>query len=309
MQTPEAQESVRIAVDIQLEIAHRTVKLNDETVAFYEKRLTGGVSNRLEVDQAVANRAVTAATIPDFEQQIVRTENLLCLLLGRPPGPITRGATLGDQYVPPTVPAGLPAALLERRPDVMQAEQLLRAANADVGAARALFFPTISLTGSVGAVSSDLSDLLKSDASIWNLAAGIFQPIFQGGRIRQNFDAAKARFDQAIAEYQKAALSGYRDVADSLVTLQKLKQVQIEQEKGVLALRDAATLARSRYDTGLSNYLEILIADQQLFQLELQLATSRGLELRAFAQLYRALGGGWQPEEADEKAEPGAPSQ
>ena len=284
-------------LDLQLEIAKRTVKVNDETVSYYSKRLQGGVSNRLEVDQAKANRAVTAAAIPDIERQIAVAENALSVLLGRPPAAVTRGSALGDKDVPPAIPAGLPAQLLERRPDVVQAEQLLVAANANVGVAKALFYPTISLTGSLGTVSSSLSDFLTGDSIVWSLGAGLFQPIFNGGRIRQNYDAAVARYDFALAQYQKAALNGYREVADSLVTIQKLAERRAEIETGVEALRDAVQLSRSRYDTGLSSYLEVLIADQQLFAQEIQLAQARGAQLRAVAQLYRALGGGWQPEQ------------
>jgi multidrug efflux system outer membrane protein len=293
-------------LDLQLEIAHRTVESNDETVRYYERRLAGGVSNRLELDQAVANRARTTAAIPDIERQIAITENAISVLLGRLPGPIERGAALADQYMPPAVPAGIPAALLERRPDVVAAEQLLVAANADVGAAKALFYPTISLTGFLGGVSTDLSDLIDSDATVWNLSAGLFQPLFQGGRIKRNYEASLARFDQALARYRKAALDGYREVADALISLQKLGEQRIEVERGVEALRDAAELSRARYDTGLANYIEILIADQYLFEKEIELAQTRGAEVRALVQLYRALGGGWQEEPAPD--EPGTPT-
>jgi multidrug efflux system outer membrane protein len=280
--------------DLQLEIAKRTLALNDKTVTFYTDRLSGGVSNRLELDQAVANRSLTGATIPDIERQISILENAISVLAGRPPGAIARGRTLDEQTFPPIVPVGVPAALLERRPDVVGAERLLVAANADIGAAKALFYPTITLTGSGGFVSSDLSDLLKGNSVIWSLGAGLFQPLFNAGRIRRNYEAALARFDQALAQYQQAAINAYREVADALISIQKLAQVRVEQEAGVVALRDASELSRERYDSGLANYLEILIADQQLFQLELQLAQTRGDQLRAFAQLYRALGGGWQ---------------
>ena len=285
-------------LDLQLDISRRTVATNDETVRFYEARLKGGVSNRLEVDQAVGNRARTATVIPQLERQISVTENALCLLLGRLPGPIERGAALSDETVPPAVPAGLPASLLERRPDVLGAEQLLVAANANVGAAKALFFPTISLTGLLGTISGDFSNLLKADSNVWQLNPSLFTPIFQGGRIKRNYEASKARYDQALAVYQKAALNGYREVADALVTVQKLGEARLELEDGVDALRDAGALARSRYDNGLSNYLEILIADQYLFDQELALARVRGDEMRAFVDLYRALGGGWQQEPA-----------
>ncbi len=263
----------------------------------HDRRLQGGVSNRLEVDQAKANRAVTGAAIPDIERQIAIAENALSVLLGRPPSAIARWKPIGENEVPPQVPSGLPAQLLERRPDVLQAEQLLVAANANIGVAKALFYPTISLTGSLGTVSSSLSDFLTGDSIVWSFGAGLFQPIFNGGRIKQNYEAAKARYDQALAQYQRSALNAYREVADSLITIQKLAERRKELEYGVEALRDATQLSRSRYDTGLSSYLEVLIADQQLFAQELQLAQVRGSQLRAVTQLYRALGGGWQPEQ------------
>jgi multidrug efflux system outer membrane protein len=281
-------------LDLQLGVARRTLQTNEDTVRFYETRLNGGVSNRLEVDRAVANRTRTAVVIPQLEQQVAFAENALCVLLGRPPGPIERGEGLSPESVAPEVPAGLPAALLERRPDVVAAEQQLVAANANVGAAKALFFPTISLTGLLGTVSSEFSSLLKADANVWQVSPSLFAPIFQGGRIRRNYDAAKARFEQAAAQYEKAALNSYREVANALIAVKKLGQQRLELEDGVEALRDAAALARSRYDAGLANYLEILNADQELFDQEIQLARVRGEEMRAFVELYRALGGGWQ---------------
>ena len=283
-------------LDLQLEVARRTVGANEETVRFYEKRLQGGISNRLEVDRATANRARTAAAIPQLEQQVALAENALCLLLGRPPGPVERGQALSDQHVPSEIPVGLPAALLERRPDVLAAEQQLVAAHANVAAARALFFPSISLTGLLGTLSGDFSNLLKADSNLWQASPSLFAPIFQGGRIRRNYEASQARRDQAAAQYQKAALNAYREVANALVGVKKLGEARLELEDGVEALVDAGKLSRSRYDAGLANYLEILNADQQLFDQELQLAQTRGEELRAFVELYRALGGGWQPE-------------
>ena len=284
-------------LDLQLEVAQRTLDLNNQTVTYYSDRLQGGVSNRLEVDQARANRALTAASIPEIERQIAIIEHAISILAGRAPGAITRGTTLTESELPPAVPVGVPAALLERRPDVLEAERLLIAANADIGAAKALFYPRISLTGSLGNVSGDLADFLKGDSIVWSLGAGLFQPLFNAGRIRRNLEAAEARFEQAIAIYQRSALNAYREVSDSLVTIEKLALIRVEQETGVAALRDASELSRLRYETGLSSYLEVLIADQQLFQLELQLANTRGEQLRVIAQLYRALGGGWQPEQ------------
>lgn len=285
-------------LDLELEIGRRTLKINDETVEFYRRRLVGGVSNRLELDQAVANRSRTASTIPELERQIAIQENQINLLLGRNPGPIPRGTALTEQYYPPSIPAGLPSALLERRPDVKGAENLLVAANANIGAAKALFFPNFSITGALGSATRDISNIADKRTAVWSVAGGIFQPIFQGWRLFWNYEATMARFDQALAQYEKAAQNGFREVADALVTIEKLKDIRIEQEESVKALQDAARLSRLRYDAGLANYLDILIADQQLFDVELLLARTRGEQLNAVVQLYRALGGGWQPEPA-----------
>ena len=281
-------------LDLQLYIAQQTLRLNDETVTYFRNRLEGGVSNRLELDRVQANRAQTAAAIPEIELQIAVVENALSLLLGRPPGAIMRERLGDEELLPPMIPPGLPASLLERRPDVGQAEQLLVAANADIGAAKALFFPTVSLTGFLGGVSGDLSKFLGGDGGVWSAGAGLLQPVFQAGRLRRNLEAMQARFDAALAEYQKSALNGYREVANALVTIQKLAEKRVQHIEGVVALRDASDLSRARYDSGLASYIEILTADQELFARQLLLAQTRGSELRARAELYRALGGGWQ---------------
>ena len=280
-------------LDVQLEIARQTLRLNDETVTYFRNRLEGGVSNRLELDRIQAMRSQTAAAIPQIEQQIAVVEHLLSLLAGRTPGAIERSQGLGD--LAPPIPPGLPASLLERRPDVAEAEQLLVAANADIGAAKALFYPTINLTGFLGGVSGDLNTFLGGGGGVWSAGAGLLQPIFQGGRIRRNLEVMQARYDVALAEYQKAALNGYREVANALVTIQKLAEVRTERQLGVTALQDASELSRARYDSGLASYIEILTADQDLFQQQLLLAQTRGAELRARAELYRTLGGGWRP--------------
>jgi multidrug efflux system outer membrane protein len=280
-------------LDVQLEIARQTLRLNDETVTYFRNRLDGGVSNRLELDRIQANRAQTAAAIPQIQQQIAVVENLLSLLAGRAPGAVERMEGLGE--LAPSIPAGLPATLLERRPDVAEAEQLLVAANADIGAAKALFYPTINLTGFLGGVSGDLNNFLGGGGGVWSVGAGLLQPVFQGGRIRRNLEVMRARYDAALAEYQKAALNSYREVANALVTIQKLAEVRTEQQLGVAALQDASELSRARYDSGLASYIEILTADQDLFQQQLLLAQTRGAELRARAELYRTLGGGWRP--------------
>src|SRR5262245_7920101 len=281
-------------LDLQLQISRSTLRTNDDTVIYFRNRLEGGVSNRLELDRIVANRARTATAIPDLERQIGTVENAISLLLGRPPGPVTRQAMGAEEVLPPPIPAGLPASLLERRPDVMEAEQQLVASNADIGAAKALFYPTISLTGFLGGVSGDLTKFLGGDGAVWSISPGLFQPIFQAGRLRRNLEAMQARFDAAMAEYQKSALNGYREVANALLDIQKLAEMRVERQTSVTALIDAADLSRSRYDSGLSSYLEILTADERLFEEQILLAQTRGAEFRARAELYRTLGGGWQ---------------
>jgi len=281
-------------LDLQLEIARQTLRLNDETVKYFRDRLEGGVSNRLELDRIQANRAQTAASIPNIEQQIAIVEHALSLLLGRPPGPVGRERLAPGDGLPPPIPAGLPASLLERRPDIAEAEQLLVSANADVGAAKALFFPAISLTGFLGGVSGDLTRFLGGEGAVWSVGASALQPLFQAGRLRRNLEAMRARYDAAVADYQKAALNGYREVANALVTIQKLAVIRVERQISVVALQDASDLSRSRYESGLASYLEILTVDQDLFQQQLLLAETHGAELRARAELYRALGGGWQ---------------
>jgi len=282
-------------LDVQLDIARRTLDINDQTVAYFRNRLDGGVSNRLELDRIIALRQQTAAAIPDIEQQIAIVENAISMLIGRPPGPITRTAIGPEGTAVPPIPPGLPASLLERRPDVVQAEQLLIASNADIGVAKSLFYPTISLTGFLGGVSGDLQTFLGGSGGVWSLTSGLFQPIFQAGRLRRNAEAAQARFNAALGEYQKAALNSYREVANSLIQIQKLAQVRVEQQNGVDVLVDATDLARSRYDSGLASYIEILTADEELFRQQILLAQTRGSELRARAELYRTLGGGWEP--------------
>ena len=228
-------------LDLQLEIARRTLQLNDETVLYFQNRLDGGVSNRLELDRIRALRSETAVAIPEIEQRIAIVEHAISLLLGRPPGSIDRPALSPEEQLPPPIPPGLPASLLERRPDVLQAEQLLVAANADIGVAKARFFPSISLTGFLGGVSGDLATLM-GQGGLWSSTLGLFQPIYQGGRLRRDLEAAQARFDAALADYQKAALNGYREVANTLITIQKLAEVRLERETGVAALVDASDL-------------------------------------------------------------------
>jgi multidrug efflux system outer membrane protein len=282
-------------LDVELDISRRTLAVANDTVTFFQNRVTGGVSNQLELDRVVAFRATTAATIPDIERQIAIAEDSISLLLGHPPAPVMREVISTLPPAPPLVPPGLPASLLERRPDVVEAEELLVAANANVGAAKALFFPAISLTGFGGAISGSLFTLLGAPGAVWQAAPTLLQPVFTGGRLKGNLEAARASYDEAVAQYQKAALNAYTEVANALVTIQKLAEVSTQQGMGVVALQNASDLSRLRYNNGLASYLEILTADQDLFEQQRLLVQTSGSELRARAELYRSLGGGWQP--------------
>lgn len=285
------------ALDLQLEIAHRTVGSRKDSFDLVEKRLRGGIGNRLETSQAASALAQTEIAIPQIEQAIFEQENLISLLLGRTPGPIARGRAIGEMPAV-EIPAGLPSALLERRPDVRQAEANFRAANADLGVAEANLFPQLSLTGSAGFQSADLSDLLKSPSFVWNIAGGIFAPIFQGGRLRRERDAAHARWDQARLAYEKAALAAFGDTASSLNAIGKTREIREANGRNVAALREAEKTAFLRYDGGVSPYLEVLDAQRQLFSAELNFATSLRDQKLAVIRLYRALGGGWNTPEA-----------
>jgi outer membrane protein, multidrug efflux system len=219
-------------------------------------------------------------------------ENAIGLLLGRPPGPIGRGASLTDQFLPPEVPAGLPSDLLRRRPDVKQAEQQLIAANANVGVAMASFFPTISLTGAFGGVSTDVSNLF-SDGKTWSIAAGLTGPLFQGLRLKNQYDARVAQWEQAKTQYERAVTNAFGEVSSAIVAHQKLAQAEREQARAVAAYRQAVTLSNQRYVSGFAGYLDVLQAEQNLFPAENALAQIRFNRLANFVQLYKALGGGW----------------
>ncbi len=279
-------------LDARLEIARRTTDAFQGTYDLFSRQLSGGIASQLEVARAEAALGTAAATIPDLERQIVAQENLLCFLLGRNPGPIPRGASLTEQGMPPDVPPGLPSALLERRPDVRQAEQELVSANANVGAAMASFFPTISLTGAFGAVSTDVGDLFPAGKT-WSFTAGLTGPLFQGLRLKNQYDADVALFEQAKAQYESAVTNAFGEVSTALVAHQKLAESEKQLDRSVNAYREAVRLANIRYVAGLSSYVEVLDAEQQLFPAENALAQLRFTRLANFVALYKALGGGW----------------
>jgi len=284
-------------LDLELEIAKRTVVSFQQTLDLFTRQLVGGVGNKLAVERAAAALANAAATIPDTERQIVAKENQLSILLGRAPGPIRRGAVLTEQAYPPEVPPGLPAALLERRPDVLAAEQNIVAANALVGVAIADFFPRIGLNALVGGESSEIEKVVKGPGSIWAVGAGLTGPLFQGGRLYYTYKGNVAAWEESKLAYEQTVLIALGEVSDSLVAREKFAQARGEIEKEVTALQESVRLASLRYTGGLATYYEVLEAQQQLFPAENSLARTELNQLVAVVQLYRALGGGWRAEE------------
>lgn len=279
-------------LDEELDIARRTTAAFQSTYDLFDRRLRGGTASGLETARAEALLANAAAQIPAIERNILAAENQLNVLLGRMPGPIERGPSLAEQALPPSVPAGLPAALLLRRPDVRAAEQQLIAANANVGVAEAAFYPAISLTGLLGVQSTDLSELF-GEGRVWRIQAGLLGPIFNAGRLRNQQRVAVAQFDEARVDYERAVTEALADVSTSLVTMEKLAATESARARAVRANEDAVRLATLRYDSGLSAYFEVLDAMSQLLTAENALARTRRDRLVALVHLYRALGGGW----------------
>ena len=279
-------------LDAQLEIARRTMTTFQETFDLFNRRLEGGLASALETSSAEASLANVAAQVPLYENQIVAEENALSLLLGRNPGPIARGAALREQVIPPEVPPGLPSDLLQRRPDLRQSEQELVAANAQVGVAMANFFPTISLTAALGGVSPEVSNLFTAGKT-WSIAAGLVGPLFQGLRLKNQYDARLAQWEQSKAQYEQAVTSAFGEVSSAIVANQKLAEAEAQQARTVSAYQTAVRLSNDRYLAGLASYLDVLQAEQQLYPAEQSWAQLRFQRLANFVQLYKALGGGW----------------
>jgi multidrug efflux system outer membrane protein len=280
-------------LDLELEIAQRTLKSFEETLRIFDRQFQSGVSSRLDPLRAEAALAQAAAAIPDLERRITAKENELSVLVGRPPGPLERGSALTEQALPPEIPAGVPSVLLSRRPDLLQAEQTLVAANARLGEALASFFPKIGLTSVYGSTSDDLSDLLSSGTRILTRIMNAAGPLFSFGRTWYFWRASQAATEAAAHEYEQTVLVALREVSDALVAREKLVGVRVEQERAVRVLDESLTTARKRYLGGLSTYLEVLDAQQDLFPAENALAQTRRDELFALVAVYRALGGGW----------------
>jgi multidrug efflux system outer membrane protein len=284
-------------LDQELKIAQRTRASFQDTYDLFERRLKGGTASALETSRAEASLAAEAAQIPLVEQRIMAKENQLNLLLGRVPGPIPRGSSLGDQPIPPSIPAGLPSSLLVKRPDVLEAEQQLIAANANIGVAQAAFYPSLSLTGLLGGQSPELSSLLNS-GRMWSIEAGLLGPIFEGGRLRAQKRVALAQFEEARLAYEQGVTNALGEVSTTLVALQKLGEEEAQRARAVAADQEAVRLATLRYESGLSAYFEVLDAMEQLLTAENALAQTRRDRLVELAQFYKALGGGWQESDA-----------
>lgn len=286
-----------LQLDLQLQITRETVTTQQDSVKLNNLRVQHGVATKLDVLQAQQVLDIANAQIPDLERQIAQEEDAISILLGNYPQAVPRGRPLVEQPLPPEVPPGLPSSLIERRPDIREAEQTLVAANAEVGVAKAQFFPQISLTGSGGGSfgrSSAFSSLMSSQIGIWSYGAQVTQPIFEGGALRGNLRLAESQHQQALISYQQTIQRAFGDVSDALIAYEKFHQVRVRQEDTVADLRESVRLSNLRYTGGTTTYLEVLDGQRSLFAAELTLAGARGTEYQSLVQLYRALGGGWQ---------------
>jgi len=281
-------------LDFELDISQRTLASRLESLRIISLRQQRGVSTMLEVRQAEELVYDAREVIPSLEQHIQQTENFLSFLTGKNPDTIARGLSLTEQQMPPTVPAGLPSDLIERRPDIRAAENSLIAANARIGVAKAAYFPRISLTAFLGFESGQLTNLFSGPRSVWGLVPQVTQPIFTAGRLKSNVRLSQADRDFLLTDYQKTIQGAFREVSDSLIARQKVMEVRTEREHLVDTLRDRSRLAYLRYNGGVSTLLEALDADRSLFEAERSLAEARRDELLTVVQVYKALGGGWQ---------------
>jgi outer membrane protein, multidrug efflux system len=286
-----------LELDLELQITHNTVDAQIASVKLTNLRLDHGVATKLDVLQAQQTLDTANAQIPDLERQIAQEENAISILLGNYPQEVARGLPLVEQSLPPGVPPGLPSAMLERRPDIREAEQNLIAANAEIGVAKAAFFPQISLTGSGGGAfgrSSAFSSLMSSQLGIWSYGAQVSQPIFTGGALKGNLHLAESQQRQALTAYRQAIQRSFGDVSDALIGYSKDHEVRVRQEQSVADLQESVRISNMRYQGGTTTYLEVLDGQRSLYSAELTLAQARGTEYQSLVQLYRALGGGWQ---------------
>ena len=284
---------VLLELDQSHAIGVQAVEAFDDTLDLFTRKYEGGIASKLEVTRAAAAEAQASAWLPEIEIEIAAVENMLSVLLGRPPGKIPRGTPLINQQLP-TLPAGLPSALLERRPDIRQAEQQVVSANAQVGVAMGNFLPRIGLVSMWGGASENLGDLASGSTSLWNIAGELSGPLFQGGLLYAEYKAQQAIWEESKASYELTALNAFAEISSSIVDRRLRKDQRVAREREVGQLSESVRLSLIRYDQGLANYFEVLQAQQELFPAEFDLSESRLEERLAVIRLYRALGGGWQ---------------
>jgi len=282
-------------LDARLEIAKRTRETRARSLGIIQARFDKGTVPRLDLNQAEIELAIAVATVAAAERGVAQTENALSILLGRNPGSIVRGLPLKEQIMPPAIPAGLPSELLQRRPDVLASEAALAAQTARIGVAEAARWPSLSLTGALGLESSELSDISDSGSDFWNVGAGILAPIFNAGKNRSRVEIERARANQALLSYQQTVQRAFREVEDALVAVRTYREEHSARQRQVAAARSAARLSRARYDGGVTSYLEVLDTERSLFSAELAESQTLGLYSDAIIQLYKSLGGGWDP--------------
>jgi multidrug efflux system outer membrane protein len=282
------------SLDLQLEISRRTLASRQDSLKLTQTLANGGATSMLDVRQAEQLVDTAAETIPDLERQIEQQENFLSTLLGNNPGPIARGMKLTEQPHAPDVPAGLPSSLLERRPDIREAEAQLIAANAQIGVAKAAYFPQISLTAAAGYQSSALTSLFTGPAGLWSFGGSLVQPIFTGGRIRSGVKFSEARQQEMVLTYRQTIQQAFREVSDALVGYHKDREFREYQQQLAFSAQDAAQLSETRYRGGAASYLEVLTNETNYFNAELGLAQAQENELVALVEIYQNLGGGWQ---------------
>jgi multidrug efflux system outer membrane protein len=280
------------ALDRQLEIARATARNYDDTLQLFQLRFKGGVVSQVELSQIESQYQQALATIPSIELQVASQENLISVLLGRNPGAIPRGKSI-DELIPPAIPADLPSELLERRPDILQAEQNMVAANANIGVAKSLYFPSISVTGLFGSLSTAASDFLTGPAGTWSVAADLAGPIFTFGAISGQVQTAEAARLEADLFYRRAILTAFRETNDALTGSQKRREEAEAQAKRVIALREYARLSRMRFDNGVASYIEVLYAENELFAAELVAVNAQAERYAQLIAVYQSVGGGW----------------
>ena len=285
-----------LQLDLQLQITHETVTTQTDSVKLTKLRLEHGVATKLDVLQAQQVLDTANAAIPNLEREIGQEEDAINILLGNYPNGVPRGLSLVDQELPPEVPPGSTSSLLERRPDIREAEQILIAANAEIGVAKAQFFPQVALTGSEEVRSDEAphSRVYPTQVGTWSYGAQVVQPVFTGGGLRGNLHLAESEHSQALIAYQQTIQRAFGDVSDTLIAYNKLHEVRIRQQDTVADLQESVRISTFRYKGGITTYLEVLDSQRSLYAAELTLASARGDEFRSVVQLYRALGGGWQ---------------